>query len=346
MKKAQIKIQEMAFMIVALMFFFVLVGLFVVAVFMGNLREEAMKIAEERTLSALVNLADSPEFSCVASKSNCIDADKLIVLLDKDNYEYFWPFSSLKVVRPSGFGKTEEEMIKCTYADYNACKGGSLVKSIKTPVPCPIEYNPCTDTKWVKGYIASKKPESDHVIAAKSPRDFSPGDKFTLTKISGQFIDPQHMRDILDCSSTTYVKGAMSGPQGRFYNKNQPVGKKYFLHQLKTVNVPAGATEFIVFFEDDRIRDNIGGCDYEIRIESTVEECTPVQEEECYEEVLVPEKCDLNCDVFDIYDKDVENERKVSSYVALCRKMYENGYTYDKCEVAMLVAGTKLDRGE
>jgi hypothetical protein len=49
-----------------------------------------------------------------------------------------------------------------------------------------------------------------------------------------------------------------------------------------------------------------------------------------------------NCDLFLIYDKEEPNERAISSYVALCRKEYENTYTYDKCEIAKLVAGTKI----
>lgn len=124
-KKAQLKIQEMAFMLVAVALFFVLVGLFVLSVVYSNLQEEATRIAEARTLSSITNLADSPEFSCVGSKSNCVDADKLIALinyeLSKRNYENFWPFTSLKVVKMSAFDKTEEEMVRCSFANYPDC---------------------------------------------------------------------------------------------------------------------------------------------------------------------------------------------------------------------------------
>ena len=120
-KKAQLKIQEMAFMLVSVFLFFILVGMFVLSIIFVNLSEEATRIAEERTFSALINIADSPELSCIAAKSNCIDGDKLITLIDNQLYGNFWPFSSLKLIKNSGFGKNEKELIKCSFANYPDC---------------------------------------------------------------------------------------------------------------------------------------------------------------------------------------------------------------------------------
>ncbi len=170
-KKGQLRIQEMSFMLVAVALFFILVGLFVLSIVYAGINEEATRIAEDRTLSSLTNLADSPEFSCTTSKSNCIDGDKLISLLDKTAYQTFWPYSSLEVIKLSGFGKDRSELVECTIANYP------------------------------------------------------------------------------------------------------------------------------------------------------------------------------DCDLFKVYDKNVENERAISSFVAICRKDSQNEYIYDKCEIAKLVAGTKLDRG-
>lgn len=119
--KAQLKIQEMAFMLVSVLLFFILVGMFVLSIVFINLSDEATRIAEERTLSALINVADSPELSCIAAKSNCIDGDKLITMLDSQFYGNFWPFSSLKVIKSSGFGKSEQELIRCSFANYPDC---------------------------------------------------------------------------------------------------------------------------------------------------------------------------------------------------------------------------------
>jgi hypothetical protein len=118
-KRAQLKIQEMSFFIVAIILFFVLVGLFVLSIVFSNLYSSATEVAEQRTLSSITNLADSPEFSC--GEPNCVDADKLIALMQNKKYANFWPFSSLVVRRGQAFGKTESEMIKCTMANYPNC---------------------------------------------------------------------------------------------------------------------------------------------------------------------------------------------------------------------------------
>jgi hypothetical protein len=118
-KKAQLKIQEMAFFIVAIVLFFVLVGIFILSIIFANLSQSATDAAEKRTLSSVTNLADSPEFSC--GKPNCVDADKLISLMQNKKYENFWPFSSLRVLRGQGFNKTKDEMIECSMGNYPNC---------------------------------------------------------------------------------------------------------------------------------------------------------------------------------------------------------------------------------
>ena len=121
-KKAQLKIQEMAFMLVAVFFFFILVGLFAVSIYYTNLYQEATRIAEQRTLTSITNLADSPEFNCGSFKSNCVDADKVISLMRNEDYKKFWPFSSLKIVRAVAFDKSYDEMIECNFANYPDCE--------------------------------------------------------------------------------------------------------------------------------------------------------------------------------------------------------------------------------
>lgn len=120
-KKSQLKIQEMAFMIVAVILFFILVGLFAVSILYKNLSESATQINEEKTLSAIQYLAGSAEFSCTGSRANCIDEDKLLVMLNRKAYTDFWSFSSLKVIKQSGFDKSEASMKKCNIQNYPDC---------------------------------------------------------------------------------------------------------------------------------------------------------------------------------------------------------------------------------
>ena len=108
-------------MLVAVVFFFALIGVFVLTIFGQKLYEERNRIAQERTISSIVNLADSPEFRCANSKSNCVDGDKAIVLINKTNYLNFWPFSSLSIVKSTALYKLEEDMITCNMANYPDC---------------------------------------------------------------------------------------------------------------------------------------------------------------------------------------------------------------------------------
>ena len=162
--RAQLKIQEMAFMLVAIILFFILVGLFAVSIVYKNFHEQATQIEEERALSAIENLAGTPEFMCSLSKSNCVDADKLLALLGKKSYDNFWPFSSLSVLKSSGFSKDEQDWVKCNLQNYPDCDVFEIYdenvgeRAISSFVAlCRIEYennghyNKCEIAKLIAG---------------------------------------------------------------------------------------------------------------------------------------------------------------------------------------------------
>jgi len=119
--KSQVKIQEMAFMLVAVILFFVLVGLFATSIIYKNAHESATQIEEEKTLAAVSNLAGTAEFVCTNNRPNCIDEDKLMSLIGKKSYESLWSFTSLRVVKFSGFNKMEKDFIECTIQNYPDC---------------------------------------------------------------------------------------------------------------------------------------------------------------------------------------------------------------------------------
>lgn len=108
-------------MLVAVVLFFALAGLFLFSIFYINLQKEANSLREWKTLSSIVNLANSPEFNCVDSRANCIDEDKLINLVDRKVYKNFWQFSSLKIIKNSAVNKSEEEMVRCDIGNYPDC---------------------------------------------------------------------------------------------------------------------------------------------------------------------------------------------------------------------------------
>lgn len=122
--QGQLQIQEMAFMLVAVILLFGLVAMFGMAIFNKSIFTQMNRINDEKNMMLITNLADSPEFKCVGSlisKSNCIDGDKVISLLNKSVYAKFWSFKSLYVLKSSGFNKKEDELINCNLANYPDC---------------------------------------------------------------------------------------------------------------------------------------------------------------------------------------------------------------------------------
>lgn len=133
-KKGQMKIQQMAFMLLAVTLFFALVGMFFLMIYLSGLRQSA-EVLEERDAIALVSrLANSPEFSCGTAfgttKLNCVDADKVLALQgSSDDYSDFWGVDGIEIrkIYP------EEDRI-CTLDNYPNCGEIVIVDGGRTGV--------------------------------------------------------------------------------------------------------------------------------------------------------------------------------------------------------------------
>lgn len=122
------KIQQTAFMLVALAIFFVLAGLFVLSFSLSSLKKNAQLSNEKNALTLVTRLAETPEFSCgeaFGEKTvNCIDADKLMALLKNINlYSGFWGKVYSIEVRKIPF----ETEILCTSLTYPNCNTFKLI---------------------------------------------------------------------------------------------------------------------------------------------------------------------------------------------------------------------------
>jgi len=120
MKKSQMRIQQMAFMILAVFFFFTLVGLFLLQVFLGEMRTSAQEREREQVLNILESFSQLPEFSCSERSSFCIDEDKIFVMkIEEINqlYSEFWPISSIRIFKIGGNFSTLKECpsLGCNY---------------------------------------------------------------------------------------------------------------------------------------------------------------------------------------------------------------------------------------
>ena len=101
-KYGQMKIQQTAFMLVALTLFFVLVGLFILGFRLSGFKQSATELNADNARLLVAKLAESPEFSCGSSygtgRVNCVDFDKVIVLKDKINdYKNFWGVEDIRI---------------------------------------------------------------------------------------------------------------------------------------------------------------------------------------------------------------------------------------------------------
>lgn len=101
-KKAQLKIQQMAFMLITVFVFFVLAGMFFLVIRFSGLRKSAEILEEENAMLLASKLANSPEFSCeeaFGAKTNCIDADKVMMLKENTKYRDFWGVENIEIRR-------------------------------------------------------------------------------------------------------------------------------------------------------------------------------------------------------------------------------------------------------
>jgi hypothetical protein len=139
-KKGQMKIQQMAFMLIGVTLFFVLAGLFLLTIYLSSIRQGANDLNEENAKRVVTSLADSPEFSCENAFSSigtsCIDFDKVMILKKNiGKYNEFWNVAEIKInkIYP------KENAMECTESTYPKCN--SLVVYSKNVNKGPFQSN-------------------------------------------------------------------------------------------------------------------------------------------------------------------------------------------------------------
>ncbi len=121
------KLQQMAFMLVVIIIFFTLVGIFALRFHMAKMQGIAQTLEDKNALLLVSKLANSPEFSCGESfrntKLSCIDMDKVMALKKEiGKYDGFWGVKNIeiKIIYPA------KEEIPCTSGNYPNCNLISL----------------------------------------------------------------------------------------------------------------------------------------------------------------------------------------------------------------------------
>jgi len=128
--KSQMKIQEMIFMILGLFFFLMLVFLAYIAFSTANLKDIAQAKYRDDAVLLAAGLAGSPELSCPDNigigSFVCVDADKAIVLANRQEYSKFWDVNSFRIEK---IYPVSERPIICTTDNYPNCNNIVIVKN-------------------------------------------------------------------------------------------------------------------------------------------------------------------------------------------------------------------------
>lgn len=121
-KKGQMKIQQMAFMLIAVTVFFVLIGLFALAFGVSSVKQSATSEAQENAKNLVTKLANSAEFACGDSffnEENCIDFDKALILeRNSEFYDGFWDVAEISIRKIYPESETD---VECTQVNYPNC---------------------------------------------------------------------------------------------------------------------------------------------------------------------------------------------------------------------------------
>jgi hypothetical protein len=132
--KGQLKIQQMAFVLIAVTLFFAIVGLFVLTFSFSGLRESAAILEEENAIALVTRLANSPEFSCEEvfddTNFNCIDADKVMALKENvELYSKFWGVKGIEIRKI--YPELAAGEIECKRENYPDCNVIDLIPTSK-----------------------------------------------------------------------------------------------------------------------------------------------------------------------------------------------------------------------
>jgi len=127
-RRGQLKVQEMAFVLIALMVFFALAAILYITIRGSLLEQSARDQSDEQALEAVRQIASTPEFTWSECKG-CIDLDKVFLLkqqIARDaSLQGLWDYDYIAVesVYPARVGG------ECTPATYPACNRTTVLLS-------------------------------------------------------------------------------------------------------------------------------------------------------------------------------------------------------------------------
>jgi hypothetical protein len=128
-KQAQIKIQQMIIMLLAVSLFFILIFLFYISIKFSNLEQGKIDLDREKAAGLVTKIASMPEIS-FGDNPRAIDADKLMMLKSFSEYRGFFGVKGVIIKKlPLTFKKVE-----CSVNNYPEC---NLIKLFTTKDSAP-----------------------------------------------------------------------------------------------------------------------------------------------------------------------------------------------------------------
>jgi hypothetical protein len=125
--RGQMKIQQMAFVLVAIMILFAIVAIFYISIRFSTLREDVTDLKKEEIIESVRKISGTPEFlfSSFEDCAACIDLDKAFIIKNRDTYQNFWEgISLLQIERIYPTYQSNE----CDSQNYPRCNKVTLVK--------------------------------------------------------------------------------------------------------------------------------------------------------------------------------------------------------------------------
>jgi hypothetical protein len=123
-KQAQLKIQQMAFVLVAIVIFFVLVSLVYFSIRMNSLKKTASSLEDQKVYKLVQKLSSIPELR-YAGCASCVDMDKAILLKNRTTYQGFFglDYLSFEILYPKKLAK------ECSVGNYPDCNKIILINT-------------------------------------------------------------------------------------------------------------------------------------------------------------------------------------------------------------------------
>lgn len=151
--RSQMKIQEMSFMIIALVVFFIIVLLFYLAISLSGLKQRFDASTRAGNILLVSKIAESPEFSCAdASSILCVDEDKILALKQNKAYTSFFQVDGLKI---ETLRLLNESQLECSLGNYPNCNIITIVSNKSNSVADSSFISLCRK-EYKNGYTYNK----------------------------------------------------------------------------------------------------------------------------------------------------------------------------------------------